>query len=216
MKFNIFFGYKRKEIIYNNISLEIEENKVTTICGHNGAGKTTLLKLISGFLPSSMKNTEGWYVSPDGGLIQHFTLKEHLNVLQKRNQTEDDVLVKKAIELFEVQSFENKRISSLSTGQTMIASIIVAIASSERLILLDEPFGSLDPVNAEKLAGYLKEISGAGRTVVITSHDLFLTTEVSDNIFIIKNGKVAWNSKIEKQDAKLTVDELRELYHKYA
>lgn len=84
------------------------------------------------------------------------------------------------------------------------------------MILLDEPFGSLDPVNAEKLAGYLKEISGAGRTVVITSHDLFLTTEVSDNIFIIKNGKVAWNSKIEKQDAKLTVDELRELYHKYA
>ena len=98
----------------------------------------------------------------------------------------------------------------------MIASIIVAIASSERLILLDEPFGSLDPINAEKLAGYLREISEAGRTVVITSHDLFLTTEVSDNIYIIKNGKVSWNSKIEKQDAKLTVDELRELYHTYA
>ena len=216
MKFNIFFGYKKKEIIYNNLSIDIEENKVTTICGHNGAGKTTLLKLISGFLPSSLKNTEGWYVSSDGGLIQHFTLKEHLNILKKRNKDDYSDFVKKAIDLFEVYNFENKRISSLSTGQTMIASIIGAIASSERLILLDEPFGSLDPINAEKLAGYLREISEAGRTVVITSHDLFLTTEVSDNIYIIKNGKVSWNSKIEKQDAKLTVDELRELYHTYA
>lgn len=216
MKFNVFFGYKKKEFLYKNVFFEFEENKITVICGHNGAGKTTLLKLISGLLPSSISNTQGWYVPASGGLIQHFSLREHLDILKVNKKQEDSILVKNAFELFNVKEFENKRISELSTGQMMIASIIVAIASNNKLILLDEPFGSLDPTNSKKLASFLKKLTENEKTIIITSHDLYLSSEVGDNYYYIKNGKISWNSKNEDHQKHYTVEELTERYNLYA
>lgn len=214
MFFNIFFRYKKKENLFNNMGIEIFENKVNVICGHNGAGKTTLLKVISGILPSGISNTKGWYVPPTGGLIQHFSLKDHLKILEIKEK--DKNLIQEAINLFDANSFEKKQIGSLSTGQIMMAALIVAIASGNELLLLDEPFGSLDPVNAEKLSGLLKKICTFGKTVLITSHDLYLSSETADVISFIKKGSISWSSIQEDVNKNLTVEELKERYIKYA
>lgn len=214
MFFNIFFRYKKKEKLFNNMGIELYENKVNVICGHNGAGKTTLLKVISGILPSGLTETNGWYVPPTGGLILHFTLKEHLKILQIKEA--DKQIVQEAIDLFDATSFERKTIGSLSTGQTMMAAIIVAIASGNDLLLLDEPFGSLDPINAEKLSILLKKIVAHGRTVLITSHDLYLASETADVIYFIKNGEISWSSIQEDSQKNFTVEELKEKYINYA
>ena len=66
MKHTINFEYNRKKNIFENLEIEIPENKITVICGHNGAGKTTLLKILSGIFPSkkdeNLKKVKGWFV----------------------------------------------------------------------------------------------------------------------------------------------------------
>mgnify|MGYP003560505788 CR=1 FL=1 len=214
MFYNVFFGYKKNKILFNNMGIDFQEGKITVICGHNGAGKTTLLKLISGILPSAIKDPVGWYVPPTGGLIQHFSLYEHLQFLEMNETIQK--FVDNAIELFEVKSFLRKRISTLSTGQVMIAAIIVAIASGNEFLLLDEPFGSLDPVNSEKLSNFFCELTKSGKTIIITSHDLYLSSETADQILFIKDGKISWDANKEFPGKKFSVEELKERYLKHA
>ena len=213
MNFNVTFGYKKKTKLFDELEFNIDENKITVVCGHNGAGKTTLLKLVSGVLPSNLKNAKGWYVPASGGLIQHFSLREHLNILKEKQNEKTKILVDKAYELFSIKDFENSRISKLSTGQGMLAAIIVAIASNSDFILFDEPFGSLDPTNAENLSTLLKMLPKSGKTIIITSHDLFLTAETADNVIFIKNGQISWQSDNTKE---LDVEYLKEMYRLYA
>lgn len=205
MNYKINFKYNRKKEIFKDFNIEIPENKITVICGHNGAGKTTLLKILSGIFLTDIKETKGWLVPSSGGLIQHFSLKEHLDIVNaKKNEN-----WKEAYELFNAKEFEKSPIRRLSTGQEMMASLIVALASKEEILYLDEPFASLDPTNAENLVKILKNTK---RTIVITSHDLYLTTEVADNILFIKDGRISWKS----ENKQFSVEEIREIYKDYA
>ncbi|WP_024469635.1 ATP-binding cassette domain-containing protein [Treponema pedis] len=205
MVFDITFGYKKKDLIFDNFHFEIPDGEITVLCGHNGAGKTTLLKIISGILPSTLKNTGGWFVPASGGLIRHFSLAEHIKILG----AETNELYQEAFELLGAKEFEKKRVSKLSAGQTVIASVLTAFASNRDFLLLDEPYASLDPVNAENLTNLLKKRKG---TTIITSHDLFLTAETSPHIQFLKNGKISWIN--DKTD--ITVDELKEKYKEFA
>ena len=191
--------------VLKDINLHINKGEVVSIVGPSGAGKTTLLKIISGILPSTLKNTGGWFVPASGGLIQHFSLNEHIKIL---GGGEND-LYKEAFELFGAKEFEKKRISKLSTGQTIMASVLTAFASGREFLLLDEPYASLDPINAENLTNILKKRNG---TTLITSHDLFLTAETSPHIQFLKNGKISWIN--DKGD--IEVEELKEKYKEFA
>lgn len=208
MKHTINFKYNRKKIIFENFELEIPENKITVICGHNGAGKTTLLKILSGIFPSkkdeNLEKSKGWLVPASGGLIRHFSLKEHLDLIDASNKTS----WQQAYSLFKAENFVNSPVRKLSTGQEMMASIIVACASDSSFIYLDEPFASLDPNNAENLVKILNDLD---KTIVITSHDLYLTTEVADKIIFIKDGKMSWQS-----EKKIDVEELKTAYKDFA
>lgn len=208
MKHTINFKYNRKKIIFENLEIEIPENKITVICGHNGAGKTTLLKILSGIFPSkndeNLKKVKGWLVPASGGLIRHFSLKEHLDIIKAENNTN----WQEAFSLFQAETFEKTPVRKLSTGQEMMASIIVACASNSEFIYLDEPFASLDPNNAENLVKILKNLR---KTIIITSHDLYLTTEVADKILFIKDGKISWQSENQ-----LDVEELKTAYKDFA
>lgn len=205
MKYDIIFGYKKSNLIFDNFHLEFPDDKITVLCGHNGAGKTTLLKILAGILPSNINNAEGWFVPLNGGLIRHFSLEEHIKILGKNTS----LLYDEAFEIFSAQSFSKKRISKLSAGQTIMAALLVAFACNENLLLLDEPYSSLDPTNAENLTKLLKKRKG---TTILTSHDLFLTSETSHNIQFLKDGKISWVNG----DENITVDSLREKYKELA
>lgn len=205
MDFNITFGYKKQQFIFENFSCKIPDNEITVLCGHNGVGKTTLLKIIAGILPSNIENQGGWFVSASGGLIKHFSLEDHIKML---GIIPSD-LYDEAFEVFHAQKFSKAHISKLSTGQKIMASILIAFASDEKLILLDEPYATLDPTNAEYLTHLLKKRHG---TTILTSHDLFLTAETSANIQFLKHGKISWIN--DKKD--ITVDELKEKYKEFA
>ncbi len=205
MHFTINFGYKRNRPLFTSLELEVPEGRTTVVCGHNGAGKTTLLKLISGILPSTLEPAPAWFVPASGGLIRHFSLKEHLDILEahKREDWRD------AYQLFGAEAFCKAPVRSLSTGQAMMSSLVVAIASGKELLLLDEPFASLDPTNAQHLVAVLSRLE---RTVVITSHDLYLTAECAHRILFIKDGGISWQWEGEGMD----VERLQAAYREFA
>ncbi len=205
MNYDIRFGYKKKNLIFDTLKLQIPDEKITILCGHNGAGKTTLLKIVAGILPSNISNPKGWFVPLSGGLIRHFSLEEHIKILGKTPTP----LYEEAFEVFSAQSFSKKRISKLSTGQTLMSALLLAFASNEDLLLLDEPYSVLDPTNAENLTKLLKKRKG---TTILTSHDLFLTAETSYHIQFLKDGKISWIN----DDENITVETLREKYKEMA
>lgn len=209
MLFKVSFGYKSSNLIFNNLQFEIPDGKITILCGHNGAGKTTLLKYIGGIFPSKNPVEESWYVSATGGLIYHFSLFEHLKMMNAFSLLEENELVKEAFSLFEANTFANKKISKLSTGQVMMASIIVAFASRKKMLLLDEPFGCLDPKNAANLSYLLKVATKSGITVLATAHDLYMTAETADNICFLKNGNIVFNTCMSSE---ITVELLMNTY----
>lgn len=209
MIFNVTFGYKRKELIFDNFVLNIPEGQITVLCGHNGAGKTTLLKTLAKVLPSDLPGCDSWYVPAERGLIYHFSLMEHLDMMSKKDTLKNDGLAKDAFDIFEAEDFSKKKISSLSTGQNMMASIIVAFASGKKVLFLDEPFGCLDPKNADNLMHLLKKAAQSGITILATSHDLFMTAETANHLIYIKNGKIVYETDM---DSNITVAELTEKY----
>ena len=209
MTFNVTFGYKRNELIFNNFELNIPEGKITILCGHNGAGKTTLLKTLAKVLPSNLPDCDSWYVPAERGLIYHFSLMEHLDMMSKKELLKTDGLLKDAFDTFEAEEFSKKKISSLSTGQNMMASIVVAFASDKKVLFLDEPFGCLDPKNADNLMHLLKKAAQNGITILATSHDLFMTAETADHLVYIKKGKIVYETDMNSD---ITVTELTEKY----
>ena len=206
MNFTITFGYKRNKPLFTNLELAVPEDKITVVCGHNGAGKTTLLKLISGILPSKTAAAPAWFVPASGGLIRHFSLKEHLDILEAHRREAD---WQPAWQLFGAESFCTSPVRNLSTGQAMMASLIVACASGKPLLLLDEPFASLDPTNAQHLVTVLQQLN---RTTIITSHDLYLTAECAHRILFIKDGGISWQWEGQNMD----VEQLQAAYKEFA
>ena len=94
----------------------------------------------------------------------------------------------------------------------MLGSILVAVSSERKVLFLDEPFGCLDPSNAEKLISFFQKLSASGVTVVITSHDLYQCVLLADDVYIIKNGNISWNCN-DIRENKITVDELTKIYN---
>lgn len=205
MHFTINFGYKPRNPIFENLEIELPDNKITVLCGHNGAGKTTLLKIISGVLPSNLSESSGWFVPASGGLMKHFSLNDHIKILG----TERSSLFTEAFDSLGAAEFCKKPVRNLSTGQTAIAAILTAIASNEGFLLIDEPFAALDPINAENLIGILKK---TGKTTLITSHNLFLTGETADYIIFLRNGKISWSN----ENKNLSVENLTTYYKEFA
>ncbi len=203
MNYTCNFSYKKNKVLFQNEKFDFLENKINIICGHNGAGKTSLLKCIGGIYTHKNSLDSTWYVGANGALIQHFSIAEHLKLLKN----EDTGLT--YINLFNLEDIKTKSISKLSTGQKMLCSIIVALCSNSNTLLLDEPFSPLDPINADKLFNILKECN---KTIILTSHDLYLTSQMADNIYFIKNGKITFNCK----DRILNSDDLKNNYKELA
>ena len=112
MDFTLDFGYTKKEKIFDNLNISFRESKITVICGHNGAGKTTLLKLLSGILPRREKIESCWFVPTSGGMLQHFSIEQHLKIL---NVSFENSIVSEFINIFDMKYYLTKRYSTLST-----------------------------------------------------------------------------------------------------
>jgi len=208
---NISFSYDKTDFI-NNLSLDIPTKSIYGFVGPNGAGKTTIIKLILGLLNSdsgtiyingnNLKKQNTYSHKKIGSLVEspslylHLTALENMNVAKLLyNLTEDNVIsALTKVGLFEER---NKIVKNFSMGMRQRLGIALAIINKPNLIILDEPFNSIDPNGRNALKRLLKELRDSGVTVFISSHELAEVEKICTHLAIIDKGNIVYNGSIE-------------------
>ena len=203
-----------KRLILSGITLEVSQGETLVLLGRSGSGKTTLLKLINGMrMPSKGevlvegRATGEWdpirlrrgigYVIQEAGLFPHFTVAENVGLvpeLENWDAARRKARVKEMLELvgLEPGEFAERRPSQLSGGQRQRVGVARALAADPPILLMDEPFGALDPVTRAELQREFGALAKRLRkTIVFVTHDLREALLLGTRVVLLENGKVA-------------------------
>ena len=215
----------------NDVSFEIEEGMIYGILGQNGAGKTTLLRMISGIMTptngsvyidnlSYLKNAEEIknnlaFLSGNTKLYENITPKELLNIfgniyeIDKKNLNKriDDV-----IELLEMESFVDNKISNLSTGQVQRTNLARCFIHDPKYYVLDEATTGLDVMSSQIIINFIKEEKKRGKTIVYSTHYMEEAENICDIILFINHGKVVMETTPAKVKKATKTSNLRDAF----
>ncbi len=200
---NITYKYASGYVALKNINLSFNKGLLYVILGSNGSGKTTLCKIIAGiFKPSSgeiiyniHKNKIKYcFQNPSVQFIGK-TVEEEIKLTMK--EANKKLNIDELLKTYELYEYKNKNPHILSEGQKKILSIVISLIYEPEIIICDEPTFALDKYNERKIMKLIRKLVGEGKTVIITTHDVKLSLEYSDEVIIINGGKVEYQSKIE-------------------
>jgi ABC-2 type transport system ATP-binding protein len=189
----------------NDISLEIPSHEIFGMLGPNGAGKTTLIRIITGItMPDSgsilfdfkkysmYDRLKIGYMPEERGLYKKMKVGEQLIYLaQLKGMSKQDALkkIKIWVDKFEIATWWNKRIEELSKGMQQKVQFISTIVHEPKLIILDEPFSGLDPINADLIINEMQELKKNGATIIFSTHRMEQVEELCKSIVLINQGK---------------------------
>lgn len=230
---NLTKKYGSKTVV-DNVSFNIEKGKITSFIGPNGAGKSTVLSMISRIM-----DKDNGTVIIDGTELEKWNDKElakKLSILKQSNNinvrltireivsfgryphcegrlTEEDIkYVDEAIEYMELKDIENKYLDELSGGQRQRAYIAMVLAQNTEYVFLDEPLNNLDMKHSVSMMKVFRRlVDELGKTVVIVLHDINFASVYSDNIVVLKNGKIAKDDTTENIIHKETLEDIYEI-----
>ena len=188
-----------EQVVFNNFSLDIEEGKILCILGESGGGKTTLLKALAGLIDYDGKAENVpkniGYIFQESRLLPNLTIEQNLEYAGGRVESIADILQK--IELFDMR---HKRPKELSGGEKQRVSIARAFLSDAPLLLLDEPFSSLDTALKIRLSKVFADLWQEKRpTVVYVTHDIEEACMLGRRIVVLKDGKMVCGIDAEKE-----------------
>src|SRR5699024_882512 len=204
------YGGKTKAV--DDLSIEIEDGEFVAFIGTSGSGKTTALRMLNRMIeptegvvsingrdtkkmdPVQLRRKIG-YVLQQIGLLPHMTIKENIVLvpkLLKWSQEKKDEKAKELIRLVDLpESFLDRYPSELSGGQQQRIGVVRALAAEQDIILMDEPFGALDPITRDTLQDLVKELQKKlGKTFIFVTHDMDEAIKLADKICIMSHGKV--------------------------
>ncbi|MGC9180390.1 MAG: ABC transporter ATP-binding protein [Vulcanisaeta sp.] len=197
-------------VVVKGITLSAMPNSITCIVGPSGSGKSTLLRIMVGLLkPDSgrviingvdIHNDFGAhdvvrlmsYVPQDDALISGLTVRENMELaLRVQGVSKGERLrrIEEVSRLLGIQGILGKKPTEVSGGERRRVSIAIALARDHEFLVLDEPTNSLDRGNVELLLQILREEAGAGRVVLVATHDQYLVRN-SDRIYAIRAGEL--------------------------
>jgi len=196
--------YKSRQVV-KNVSLTVESGEVVGLLGPNGAGKTTTIRMMMDIikpdsgevtilgekLSEATKNRLG-YLPEERGLYKKLSVLESIVYLASLKGMDRHSAAEKANELLSqtgMSDSQKKKIEELSKGMGQIIQFIVTIIHNPQLVILDEPFAGLDPVNTELLKGMFADLRNQGKAVILSTHQMNQIEELSDRILMINNGK---------------------------
>ncbi len=207
--------FNSKKII-NNISFSIPKGEVTALLGPNGAGKTTTIRLMLGLLKPDSGNIHifgqsignrkrmigkiGLLAQDDAGYKQLSTF-ENLNFMFKLNNIKIEEIYDEFIDLIQQLDLEDKlynKWGTLSGGEKRAFGFIRAIFTGSELLFLDEPTTGLDLARAVKIRKIIQDQVKMGKTVLMSSHIITDLEKLSQNIIIMKNGRIVFTGTKNK------------------
>ncbi|MFB7816068.1 ABC transporter ATP-binding protein [Paenibacillus chitinolyticus] len=185
----------------NGISLQVKPGEIYGLLGGNGAGKTTTMRMSLGLIypdgGTIRWNGKGYgdelrrlmgYLPEERGLYPKYKVSEQLIYLAelrgiKRKQA--DRTLKEWLAKFEVPEYYDKRVEELSKGNQQKIQFIASVLHDPSIIIMDETFSGLDPVNVELLKGTVKELRDNGKAILFSSHRMDHVEELCENICIL-------------------------------
>ena len=193
------------KVAVDNLSFSVIQGEMFGLIGPNGAGKTTTIRMMMDILkPDSgevtifgeklneaTKNRLG-YLPEERGLYKKLKVIDSIVYLASLKGVDRHSAAEKANELLNqtgMLASKNKKIEELSRGMGQIIQFIVTIIHDPQLLVLDEPFAGLDPVNTELLKGMLADLRNQGKAVILSTHQMNQVEELCDRILMINNGQ---------------------------
>ena len=190
----------------DDCSFSIEKGELFGLLGPNGAGKTTSIRvmldifkpesgsvsILGGAMTEAKKDRIG-YMPEERGMYQDIPLDRclaYLGSLKGMSQAEVKQGADVYLERFDLAAHRHKKVKELSKGMQQKAQVIATLLHRPELLIVDEPFAGLDPVNTQMIKDLLREQRQAGVTVVLCSHQMHLVEELCDRIVLIDHGRV--------------------------
>ena len=187
----------------NKVSFEVKKGEVLGLLGPNGAGKTTIIRMIMDiFQPDTGEIKLNRDLIPDqkkiGYLPEERGIYDSTKVLDTilyfadlkgmdKKEAKREAL--RWLELFDLEDYKNNKIEDLSRGMQQKVQFIISVIHKPKLLILDEVFSGLDPVNQELFKDIISDLSKDGTTILLSSHRMNLVEEVCSRIFMINKGK---------------------------
>lgn len=199
--------------LLRDISLQLEAGTTTALLGRSGSGKTTLLRMVNGLVRQSAgevlvagKNTQGGdsvalrrsigYVIQETGLFPHMTVERNAGMaleLAGRSKQQTAARVREVLQLtgLDYEEFHERYPWQLSGGQRQRVGLARALATDPTVLLMDEPFGALDPLTRAEMQTMLKDLlKRVGKTVLLVTHDLDEALYLAGRVVFLAEGAV--------------------------
>ncbi|RBW69399.1 ABC transporter ATP-binding protein [Bacillus taeanensis] len=189
----------------DHLNITITEQQIFGLLGGNGAGKTTTFRMILGLIDqtdgeilwndekiSYSKSHVIGYLPEERGLYPKLKVKDQLVYLGRlRGMKKNDVIkeMKYWLERFKVPEYANKKIEELSKGNQQKIQFIASVIHRPQLLILDEPFSGLDPINVEILKEAVIDLKERGTTILFSSHRMEHVEELCEQLCILQKGK---------------------------
>ena len=203
-----------KHVAVDQISFEVPPGVLFGLLGPNGAGKTSTIRMITGItLPDEGKIflkgrrvdgslTSGiGYLPEERGLYKKMTVGDHLMYLIRLrgfSSKEGRKKVDEWVDRFEIKDWWKKKIEELSKGMQQKVQFIAAVMHDPDLLILDEPFTGLDPVNSNLIRDEIKRLSSEGKGIILSTHRMEQVEELCEQIVLINHGKIVLKGVLQE------------------
>ena len=203
-----------KHVAVNNVSFEVPKGSIFGLLGPNGAGKTSLIRVIttitgadsgSVFLDEEKLNSEHpnqiGYMPEERGLYKKMKVGEQLMYLAQLkglSAKKAKEQIKSWFNRLSIDDWWNKKVEELSKGMQQKVQFIATVVHDPKLLILDEPFSGLDPINTNLIKDEIRRLNEEGTSIIFSTHRMEQVEEICEYITLINQGKIVLDGKVAK------------------
>lgn len=198
----------------NNVSMDIAKGRIFGLLGPNGAGKTTILRMITNILiqdsgtitvlgepVSSHQQERIGYLPEERGLYKNLKVIEQIRYFGELKGLPTAEALRRGrawLQRLGAEEWENKKIRELSKGMSQKVQFITTVLHHPPLLILDEPFSGLDPVNADLLIEVIQELRAAGSSIILSTHVMEQVERLCDDIALVNKGRILLSGSVRE------------------
>jgi len=203
-----------KHTAVNNVSLDIPKGKIFGMLGPNGAGKTSLIRMITSITRAdqgeiyidgeplnALHPMQIGYLPEERGLYKKMKVGEQLLYLARLKGLERKAAKKKLdnwLSKWEITSWWDKKVGELSKGMQQKVQFIACVVHDPKLMILDEPFSGLDPINTNLIKDEIYEMNQKGSSIIFSTHRMEQVEQICEEIALINQGEIILEGNVEK------------------